>query len=250
MAPSFMVVCEARADFLISSQLADRVLCESIDWIEPEMLDYHRRYDGLSHDEPFLTWSDAKDLAKEVRILPRGFIGGEPADLDAEQARRAPALIEARWPTVEGVLLIRDDDRQKDRRRGLDQARAAARLHERIVIGLAHTKRECWVLAGFEPRDDQERALHAEIRQELGFDPCLQPEQLTAIHDHDKRSAKRVLKHLVQGDPDREAACWRHAPLALLRDRGGQTGLREYLQEIQERLVPVLDPSSRPDPAR
>ena len=37
MALSFVVVCEARADFLTSSELADRVLCESIDWIDPEV---------------------------------------------------------------------------------------------------------------------------------------------------------------------------------------------------------------------
>jgi hypothetical protein len=214
------------------------------------MLDHHRRYDGYSTDDPFLTWSRVKDLAKETRIRPRGFIGGEPADLDAEQARRALALIEARWPAVEGIFLIRDDDRQSDRRRGLEQARNSARLQERVVIGLAHTKRECWVLAGFEPRDDQERRLHAELRQELGFDPCLQPEQLTAIHDHDKRSAKRVLKLLVQGNPDRESACWKHTLLPLLRDRGVQTGLRDYLEEVEKRLVPLLDPSYRPDAAR
>jgi hypothetical protein len=35
-----------------------------------------------------------------------------------------------------------------------------------------------------------------------------------------------------------------------LRDRGVQTGLRDYLVEVEERLVPLLDPSYRPDPAR
>jgi hypothetical protein len=74
MALSLMVVCEARADFLTSSQLADRVLCGSIDWIEPEMLDYHRRYTGLSHEEPFLTWSDVKESRE----------GGTMVNLDHE----------------------------------------------------------------------------------------------------------------------------------------------------------------------
>ena len=66
-------------------------------------------------------------------------------------------------------------------------------------------------------RRSRKRALLAEIRQELGFDPRERAEQLTAIHDHDKRSAKRVLRHLVQGDPDREAACWKETSLQLLR---------------------------------
>jgi hypothetical protein len=194
MALSFIVVCEARADFLTSSELADRVLCDSIDWVEPEMLEHHRSYKGHASEGPFLTWMRVKTLARDLGIRPRGFIGGEPADLDAAQARRSLIFIESKWPGMDAVLLIRDDDRRVDRRRGLEQARAVSPLHDRIVIGLAHTKRECWVLAGFEPCNDQERALLAEIRQELGFDPREQAEQLTAIHDHDKRSAKRVLR--------------------------------------------------------
>jgi hypothetical protein len=245
MALSFLVVCEARADFLTSTELADRVLCDSIDWVEPEMLEHHRSYSGYASDEPFLTWMRVKTLARESGIRPRGFIEGEPADMDAEQARRSLIFIESRWPGVDAILLIRDDDRQVDRRRGLEQARAASPLRDRIVIGLAHTKRECWVLAGFEPCNDQERSLLAAIRQDLGFDPREQAEQLTAIHDHDKRSAKRVLRHLVQEDPDRETACWKQTPLQLLRDRGGHTGLRQFLDEIEGRLIPLLDPSCR-----
>ncbi len=245
MALSFVVVCEARADFETASELADRVICELIDWIESDTLHHHRRYDGHETGEPFLAWRRVKALAKESRIRPRGFIDGQPTDLDAEQARRALVYIEAIMPGADAILLIRDDDRQVDRRRGLEQARNASPLAERIVIGLAHTKRECWVLAGFEPCDERERELLAEIRQELGFDPRIQAEQLTAIHDHNKRSAKRVLKHLAQGDHDRESACWREAKLHDLHHRGGETGLRQYLEEIEERLVPLLDPSSR-----
>jgi hypothetical protein len=245
MSLSFVVVCEARNDFLTASELADRVLCESVEWIEPEMLNALREYAGLPGHERFLTWKRVKALAKESLLLPRGLIDGRPGELDAQQARRALYYIESSWPGVDAILLIRDDDRLVDRRRGLEQARAASPLRDRIVIGLAHTKRECWVLAGFEPCNDQERSLLAAIRQDLGFDPREQAEQLTAIHDHDKRSAKRVLRRLVQEDPDRETACWKQTPLQLLRDRSGQTGLRQFLEEVEGRLVPLLDPSCR-----
>jgi hypothetical protein len=242
MALSFVVVCEARADFLTASELADHIFCDSVNWIEPDYLDFHRSYTGFPGDEPFLTWKRLtwKRLARDSGLRPRGFIEGQPLELDAAQARRALVFIESTWPDVDGILLIRDDDRLTNRRIGLEQARAASLLNQRIVIGLAHTKRECWVLAGFDARDDRERALLKEIKQELGFDPCSQSEQLTAIHDHDKRSAKPVLKHLVQSDKDREAACWKEAPLRLLRDRGEQTGLRHYLDEVEQRLVPLL----------
>jgi hypothetical protein len=240
MAATLVVVCEARADFHTSSELADRVFCECIDWIEAEMLDVYRRYEALTHDQPFLTWKDVKSLSREAGIRPRGFIEGQQPDLDARQAQRAIRLIESRWVGVGGVLLIRDDDRRTKQRAGLEQARNESAFSARIVIGLAHTKRECWVLAGFEPSTDQERALLSEIRQELGFDPCLRADQLTAIHDHDKRSAKRVLGHLVGGDHDREAACWRRTRLEVLKDRGKETGLADYLLGVEERLVPIL----------
>jgi hypothetical protein len=240
MALSFVVVCEARADFLTASELADRVFCDSVNWIEPEILHSLRSYIGPPGDEPFLTWKRVKALAKESGLRPRGFIEGLPPELDAAQARRAIKFIESNSPDVDGILLIRDADRLTNRLIGLEQARDASPLKQRVVIGLAHTKRECWVLAGFDARDDRERALLKEIKQELGFDPCSQSEQLTAIHDHDKRSAKPVLKHLVQSDKDREAACWKEAPLRLLRDRGEQTGLRQYLEEVEQRLIPLF----------
>jgi hypothetical protein len=246
MAPILVVVCEARADFLTSSKLADRVFYEHVEWIKADfdfptsMLDVYRGYEGLTHDQPFLTWKEVKSLCKEAEIRPRGFVEGQRPELDARQARRAIRFIESRWPDVAGLLLIRDDDRQTDRRAGLEQARNESTLSARIVIGLAHTKRECWVLAGFEPRDDQEGASLAEVRQEVGFDPRLHADQLTAVHDHDKRSAKRVLRLLVGADLDREADCWRRPPLEALKERGSRTGLAEYLAEVETRLVPIL----------
>jgi hypothetical protein len=240
MALSFVVVCEARADFLTASELADRVFCDSVDWIEPDNLDFLRSYNGCPGDEPFLTWKRVKALAKGSGLRPRGFIEGQPLELDAAQARRALMFIESTWPDVDGILLIRDDDRLTDRRIGLEQARATARLQERVVIGLAHIKRECWVLAGFEPTDDLENDRLSNVKQELGFDPRARAEELTAKHDNDHRSAKRVLYRLVQDDWDQEAACWKTASLELLRERGRQTGLHQYLGEVEQRLVPLF----------
>ena len=127
MAETLVVVCEARADFRTSSRLADRVLCDTIDWLEAEILDHCRCFEGLSHDQPFVTWVEVKSLSRELGIRPRGFIENEsgqpePRALDARQTQRAIRLIESRWPEVGGILLIRDDDREKDRRAGMEQA--------------------------------------------------------------------------------------------------------------------------------
>jgi hypothetical protein len=113
-----------------------------------------------------------------------------------------------------------------------------------VVIGVAHLKRECWVLAGFEPANDHEQARLEAIVRDLTFDPRLHPERLTAKGDGELRSAKRVVRFLT-GSAEREEDCWLLTPLARLRERGQQTGLTAYLDEVEERLVPLFDPTPR-----
>ena len=130
---------------------------------------------------------------------------------------KPPAMFNAFDPRPDAVVLLRDDDRQTERRSGLQQAREymAPRLKIPIVIGLAHVMRECWVLAGFIPRDKSELAKIEQLRHgdELGFDPSVHADRLIAKNEMAKRSAKRVLAHLTNRDHEREAACWREIPL-------------------------------------
>jgi hypothetical protein len=108
------------------------------------------------------------------------------------------------------------------------------------VIGLAHCKRECWVLAGFDPVGDSETKCLNELKKELGFDPRTSAHQLTAKHDGDKRSAKRIVTILIGDNHERELQCIHQSELQTLRTRGVDTGLSDYLAQIQERLVPVF----------
>lgn len=242
------VVCEARADHQTACGLADRVLLEAVDWIEREGLDYHRQWCGLRQEDLFLAWRDVKMLAKQANIRPNPPFDGGPIAPDAHAARRALLLLKQKGVFPDLILLIRDDDREPTRRLGLEQARQWAEFHHRLVrrviIGLAHPKRECWVLAGFEPKNEEERELLEMVRSELGFHPCTEAEQLTAKHDSDKRSAKRVLAHLTKDAPNREAECWNVASLSLLRERGTSTGLAAYLHELESFLVPLFVPDA------
>jgi hypothetical protein len=77
------------------------------------------------------------------------------------------------------------------------------------------------------------------------FDPRSSGEQLTASESGAKRDAKRVLDALTSGDLDREDACLEEPTLAVLAERGATTGLASYLREVEERLVPLFDPSAR-----
>jgi hypothetical protein len=143
------------------------------------------------------------------------------------------------------VLLLRDDDRESERRIGLEQARKESRLHIPIVIGLACTKRECWVLAGFEPQNDREQELFDDMRQQLGFDPTRCAEQLRAKNDDAKKSAIRVLNDLTGGDKARQAGCWSITDLAVLAERGIRSGLAAYLDEVKSLFVPLFAPAPR-----
>ncbi len=141
----------------------------------------------------------------------------------------------------DAVLLIRDVDDQGKRRQGLEQARAIYSSLTRIIIGVAIPERECWVLSGFDPEDEEEeRRLAAEI-QKLGSDPCLRSHELTAGKDDQAtRSPKRVLAVLTGGRWERQRKCWQATDLSVLADRGRANGLRDYLEEVRTLLVPLI----------
>jgi len=243
---SIAVVCEADSDRRAATLLSDRVLRETIEWISPETLPYLRRYRGLGDQDPYLKCSSVKELARRRRVVVHGFVGGEPRKPDAAMAERALVLLATSEAPPGAVILTRDTDQERARRDGYDQARSAQRWPFAVIVGVAETKRECWILAGYEPRDHAEREILSRERKELGFDPLSSAEQLTANKAGARRDAKRVLDALTGGDPDREDACLEEPALSLLRQRGANTGLAPYLQEIEERLVPLFDPSAKP----
>jgi hypothetical protein len=55
---SVAVVCEGEADQRTGCDLADRVLCAEVDWIEKAVLGVYRTWRGLEPANPFLTWKE------------------------------------------------------------------------------------------------------------------------------------------------------------------------------------------------
>jgi hypothetical protein len=173
-------------------------------------------------------------------IHVRGHFDDKPGEPDAKAARRAIAYVRKRFDPVDAILLIRDLDDQPQRRQGLEQARDASQ-HVTVVIGAANAERECWVLSGFVPETDEETEKLESERQALGFHPCEQSHCLTAgKNDRAKRSPKRVLAILTAGNRERERRCWVDTRLTVLRDRGQQNGLADYLKDAKDRLVPLI----------
>jgi hypothetical protein len=237
---SIVVICEARADQQAACDIADRVLSQAVDWMQPEVLVHLRQWRGLTKSEPFLAWKNLHSRADAANIRINGLFGGEPGAPDAFIARRALALLTTRGERdIDAVLLIRDSDMDTRRHKGLEQARAQTSGLGPIIIGVAHPKREAWVLAGFDVANADERSRLEALRRELGFDPCLHAEELTATSPGSKRDAKRVLSELTLDDYQREVVCWTEAPLEQLEARGEATGLADFIEEVRERLVPL-----------
>jgi hypothetical protein len=241
MSLRFAVVHEAPADFTTATELADRVLLEAIDWLDEDQIAYQRSWLGEITGPRYLTWKGIKKLAREAGVRSHGHFDGEPSLPDAAAARRAIDFLLAEVPDLSAILLIRDQDDDPQRRQGLEQARKQDRSGIAIVVGLAIVERECWVLSGFEPQDENESARLAIERSKLGFDPCLRSHELTACKDdRATRSPKRVLRELTADDRVRECRCWNDPSLELLRERGSDNGLAAYLHEVRDKVAPLI----------
>ncbi|NTX64640.1 hypothetical protein HUA74_28725 [Myxococcus sp. CA051A] len=209
--------------------------------MEPEMLGVLREWRGQRRGEAYLPWKEVHSRAKAANIRINGHFNREPGAHDAFVTRRALALLKVHGDDpIHAVVLVRDSDNDEaQRRKGLKQASAEVTSLGPILVAVAHTKRECWILAGYTPETQAEKTRHQELRQQLGFDPCLRAEELTAQEDGAKRDAKRVLSLLTDGVVDREMQSLMHAALKQLEERGRNTGLSAFLSEIREKLVPL-----------
>ncbi len=245
MSKRFAVVHEAPADFETATELADRVLCDSIDWLDEDLLVHQRTWLSEAAGGHRLTWKGMKQLAQEAGIRARGHFDGEPGLPDAAAARRAILFLRRQFPDLDAILLIRDQDDEPERRGGLEQARSQGHGGIVIVVGLAVVERESWVIGGFDPLDENESNRLAAERAHLGFDPRMRSHELKACKDETAlRSPKRVLRELSGNDRDRERLCWQETALATLAERGTENGLAAYLKEIRERLAGLLGHAS------
>lgn len=227
------VISEAQADQRNACLLADRVALASIAWLEPDLLDAVREWCGAIPATPFLKWTAVRGEADQRGIKAHGHFSSEPAEPDAHAARRALLVARSYEPGVSAVLLIRDSDDDERRLAGLRQARDKSKECPWpfvVVIGVPHTKRECWLLAAHCPQGDDESKEHVAVCKELGFDPCLCSDRL-------KKNAKRVKDTHCPDDGERGL---NETALNVLKERGRENGLADYLGELETRYMPLF----------
>ena len=255
----FIVIGEDKPDAQIARDLADRVFVEEgPEWLrdfapretdqsEEDPLNFLRKWTGFEEGTTFIKWTQLKEFVKKykVGVRPLGHSKhGQMNKYDYSVARKAiivAGLLMKERP-IRALLLIRDMDKErKQRRDSLERARSEERPATlKVVVGIENPKREAWVLNGFEPETPAEDTLLAELRQDLGFNPCEWAERLTAKKVTAKRSAKRIVGVLTGESYEREQPCWRETTLELLKERGEATGLRDYLEEVRVRLLPLM----------
>lgn len=241
--------CESPGDFRVAADLVDRVFREEgPSWVA-DLIGEHPDAVRSWHPSERGAFFDVHTLRKQAKDLgvpiPHGHFNGRPGGAGALMARTVFHIVRAlnrrasESEAIRVVVLVWDMDQQSsDRRRGLRDARDEAQTWAsfQIVIGCPDPEREAWVLAGFEPIDDAERVRLENARRQLGFSPTEQAHRLVPHDD----LPKRVLHALVNGDPEREARCWRETPLDLLWERGEHSGLREYLDEVRRHILPLM----------
>ena len=93
MTRRFAVVYEAPVDFATATELADRVLCECISWLDEELIGEQRTWLSHSSDGAPLTWKSIKQLALDAGIKGDLDVLTEPLNI-LGQATSGPTTID------------------------------------------------------------------------------------------------------------------------------------------------------------
>lgn len=242
----FIVVAEAEADAQIACGLADRVFVENgPEWIDETWLPNIRIWTGVEVGTSYTRLPDIKKLGEKYN-LPRYRAHFDDAAKGSEAATLRKAVFLAlklqRQRPIKALMLVRDLDSQAQRRDKMMQARDELKQQVAIVLATPKWKREAWVLNGFVCADQNEEQLLESLRKELGFDPCLEAERLRYSSQTSKsaRDPKRIVMMLTSNNFEREQQCWAETALAILRGRGQETYLKDFLQDIEDELLPLL----------
>jgi hypothetical protein len=228
---------EDRGHREVCTTLVDTVLRASVDWlVDIDDLDHVRMWRGRAPEDAIYLHKYARDDARALGFRAHGFIDGRPAGEEAHFLRCVFFIAEESIPSV--AVIARDADGEPARRASFDVVLARFPPPFPVVYAAPQPEIEAWLVAGFEPAGDAECSLVEELRKRLGFHAHEHPHRLTSKNEHDLKDAKRVARHLGCQDGERRDACL--GDHVRLRMRGGGCGLVDFLDQVVEKLVPVV----------
>lgn len=258
---------EDQAHRVLATRLIDAALRERAHggWPDPSELSQCRVYRGLhdladapthEHYYPFQTLE--ADLRAHFGKKPFRItrIGDQPAN-HATWFISLYQLFALTRPPPDILVGMRDtnDPRLRD-----DAERACRHIRDTLgsamtlVFGLIYRDAEAWFVAGLT----DVAARLALAKKELSFDPCAEPERLSAQPNSAPTDAKRVLRFLL-GDtptlaatpsialsgPDADALAERTLRDLDVLARATTTGLGEFITSLRKLVAPQVLPGPR-----
>jgi hypothetical protein len=222
-------------------------------WVEPGMRETQRVFTGFDRTKPWSRWAEVKSIAakRSIRIVGLGPKG------EQRMAHKAVAIAAsmnerpAGEPPIDALILVHDTDGDLEVATRLGAGAIGARGKRAsfpVVVAAPHPESEAWVIAGAmrhppEEASTPDKERHAQEHRRLGFDPVTQPERLSANRATDKRDAKRVCEALLGPHGDAYEAwerCFHETPLDRLEKNGERAGLRTYLHDVKQEILPLL----------
>lgn len=144
-------------------------------------------------------------------------------------------LIARRLGSRAVVFAIDNDKKDKELRSTLDEARKEVGEVVGVVLSVALPEIEAWII--IDARERVPSKVREEYRRRLGFDPTREAHRLVSSPPDAEHECKRVFRALeLEADAH-------DAPLSTpdeLKKWGKETGLSALIEEVDERLVPLL----------
>lgn len=248
----FVVVAEDELGYRLARDLADRVVVErGAPWLQDlwrdgALREQQRRWTGIRSDTRWSPRGEIKQLAEKWSIRAHGH--GMKAE--RAMAHKAAALVTklmkyGEIDTADALFLVHDTDGERGVSESLrDGAHGAGGPRDfRVLVATPHPESEAWVIAGILQTSSEEKDIHRQECQRLGFDPVLHPDLLTSNRSTDKRDAKRICEALAGTCSDgyqRWERAWMETPIDRLEQNAGRAGLRDYTRQVEEILLPLL----------
>jgi len=133
------------------------------------------------------------------------------------------------------IILIRDSDGKEQR---VAAWRVFQQTRKRVVVGIAKKSVEAWVLACWDPTEEQVRDASIWVKQERGsaFDPFREPDRLTP------RLSKRLLESLgYEFSSDYADVVLIASDDQMRSEQAERAGLSQFVEQINTKLAHLVE---------